>query len=296
MKECYNKVKCPVCCSEKIYTLYPDTLKDKAPLFNYSFSPEHTLTYQISKCKNCGHAFSVSIPDNFCLNYNDIIDVDYIKSQDQRLLTYRKVIKRLLRLFSFGHLLDVGCATGDFLSIAKSHYEVEGLEPSKWACKIAQEREFIVHNCFLNEIKVANLYDIVTLWGVVEHFENPKKEIEHISKLLKIGGYVCLWTGDIESLPARLLGRKWWYIQGQHIQFFSKRSLTKLFNDSGFEKVTINIYPYVATFQSLAASLGRYPYLGKFIRNIVNKCSFIRNFSITLLIPGEMFAIFKKVK
>jgi 2-polyprenyl-3-methyl-5-hydroxy-6-metoxy-1,4-benzoquinol methylase len=145
----------------------------------------------------------------------------------------------------------------------------------------------------MNELPSDEKFDIVTLWGVIEHFESPKAEIEKISSVLKPGGYVCLWTGDIDSWLARLLGKNWWYIQGQHIQFFSKKSLNRLFSDTGFKNVTIEKYPFTTNLNSLSKSLFRYKRL-KTISRFFLENRLTRHKIITLKLPGEMLAIYRR--
>lgn len=284
---------CPICGSSRFKVLYPDTLKGALPCFGYNFSPAHNLTYRIVLCRDCEHAYSSPRPVSLGQNYQSFEDPVYLADWEQRVATARKVVKRLRRHLSSGRLLDIGCSTGDFLSVAQEFYQVEGLELSSWGANIARSRGFIVHDCELGRMQTELPYDLVTIWGVIEHFEFPSREVANISRLVREGSLVCLWTGDVKSLPSRLLGKKWWYIQGQHIQLFSRRSLRKVFNDNGFDEVRIELYPYVMTWRSISQSLNRYPLIGMVAKYIFN-LPLLSNRTITLLMPGEMFAIFRK--
>lgn len=284
---------CPVCGSSHHQLLYEDTLGDDLPSFDYAFSPAHNRTYRIVRCQSCTHVFSIVPQKNLWENYQSVIDHEYLTRQDERLMTSRNVINILKKFAPSGKLLDIGCATGDFLFVAQDFYDVEGLELSEWSAHIAQERGFTIHSCTLGEMQGSELYDIVTLWGVVEHFESPRSEIEHISHLLKPGGIVCLWTGDINSWIGKLLGRKWWYIQGQHIQLFSRKSLCKLFADFNFKLVSMEKYPVTTNFRSLNKSLRRYPLINGISRHVLEHGLFADR-EIRLSLPGEMYAIFRK--
>jgi hypothetical protein len=68
-----------------------------------------------------------------------------------------------------------------------------------------------------------------------------------------------VWTGDADAWLPRLLGRRWWYWQGQHIQYFTHRSLSTLARAAGFDHVTTERYPFAATHGTIANSLRRYP-------------------------------------
>ncbi len=284
---------CPVCGSQDHRTIFMDTLGDELPSFDYAFSPAHSRTYRIVRCLSCGHAFSILPKTNVAENYESVIDEEYLKRQEERMMTAKNVIRTIRSIIPSGRLLDVGCATGDFLSIAGEYYLVEGLELSNWSAKLARERGIPIHTCTLDGMKEREVYDIVTLWGVIEHFESPKNEVNNLSRIVKQGGIVCLWTGDSSSWIARFLGRKWWYIQGQHIQLFTKKSLVRVFEDAGFELVMMKKYPFVTNFRSLSKSLKRYSLISAV------SCPLLENRvmadrTIPLKLPGEMFAIFRK--
>jgi hypothetical protein len=284
---------CPVCNSIKLKEKFADSLGDNLPTFNYDFSKNLRDTYRIVKCLECTHHFATPRHKNLYLNYDSTqIDQIYLDLQHQRIATDHKVIKEILKYVRSGKLLDIGCATADFLSIAQNYYDVEGLELSAWSSKIAAEKGLLIHKCLLKDMGARQHYDIITLWGVIEHFEYPKDEIAHISRLLKKDGLVFLWTGDISSITAKIFGRKWWYFQGQHIQLFTKKSLNKLFADNGFIEVACNKYPYTLTMQSLSNSLKRYPVFN-ILQPIIQHKS-LRNVTLTVKLPGEIFSAYRK--
>lgn len=284
---------CPICNCECNKELYRNTLGKELPQFGYAFTPDHSKTYRIVLCENCKHAYSSPRPRDLWKGYECLSDIAYLQAQEDRLFTAQKVVNRLKVYARRGRLLDVGCGTGDFLFVAAKAYQVEGLELSRWAAEIARSRGFVVHGCEIGNVKAEESYDLITLWGVIEHFEYPSREVANMWRLLARGGLVCLWTGDVEALPSRFLGRKWWYIQGQHIQLFSRRSLGKLFESNGFEEVWIGRYPYMMTMRSIANSLRRYRLLGSASKFLLDR-PFLGDRRITLALPGEMFAIFRK--
>ena len=289
----YKEISCPVCGCETKKVLYPDTLGGGSPKFDYNFSPEHNKTYRIVRCKDCFHVYISPLPMNLWENYISVVDQLYLKNQKTRYMTAEKVIKRIRRFCPEGRLLDVGCATGDFLHIAQEYYKVEGLEISRWSAQLARERGILIHENLLDEVKGDCLYDVITLWGVIEHFENPQRDVQHVFRLLKPNGVVCLWTGDVDCLLSRALGKKWWHYQGQHVQMFTEASLSKLFREAGFKKEWMGMYPYVMNIESILRSLGRYPIVSKIANKLIGKTGFL-NHNVTIMLPGEMFAIFRK--
>ena len=284
---------CPVCGSSRVTQLYGDTLGDALPEFGYNFGPRHGAHYRIVRCIDCTHVYCTPRHPDMFRNYIDVEDLAYLKNQDQRIATALRVISRITRHKDSGRLLDIGCSTGDFLDVAKRSFSVEGLELSGWAADAAQRRGLQIHRKQLTEFEPDAPYDVITLWGVIEHFEFPRKELAEMDRLLKPGGIVCLWTGDFDSVFSKLLGERWWYVQGQHIQYFTRRSIEHLFRSRDYELIDNSRYPYVMSFQATRKSLARYPAIGWMFGALVSLLG-IANRNLTFRLPGEMFLIFRK--
>ena len=222
---------CPVCGNENLTEMYPSQIGDADRVqFSYTFSPAHSKTFRTVSCHDCTHVFCSPIPENIGKSYVDVVDDEYLRHEDSRRLAAAEVIRALRRVDGPGskRLLDVGCATGDFLDCAQeAGYAVEGLEVSEWSAKIARNRGFQVHGEFLDTFVASHKgqYDVVTLWGVIEHFGRPLDELRHIRQLLKPNGILALWTGDISSITSRALGRKWWSLaRAAHSVFYGRQS------------------------------------------------------------------------
>lgn len=289
------EIPCPICKSNDFRIVFPDTIGDRPPAFGYNFTKDYTLTYRIVQCKNCSHGYASPRPADMSSGYDDNEDMIYLKNEAERISTAQKALAQILPYKNSGRLLDIGCATGDFLQVAQNHFEVEGIELSSWSANIARQKGFRVYDQLLSEFKVTEPYDIITLWAVIEHFENPKSEVEHVARLLKKGGLVCIWTGDLNSITAQLLGKRWWYCLSQHIQMFTEKSLCELFKQCGFKKVHSGLYPRVVSLNLVNDSLQRYPTVSKLLKPILsNPWPWLSKMSFTLKLPGEIFVIFQK--
>jgi 2-polyprenyl-3-methyl-5-hydroxy-6-metoxy-1,4-benzoquinol methylase len=264
--------------------------------FSYSFRPEHTRTFRIVRCPACTHMFCSPLPARVTESYHDVVDEEYLKHAESRRLAAEAVLRTVAAHTTGRALLDVGCATGDFLVAGReAGFAAEGVELSAWSCAIARERGFVVHDEPLAAFAQhgGQRFDVVSLIGVIEHFTDPRAELENIARLLRPGGLVVIWTGDASSWLPRLLGRKWWYWQGQHIQYFTRASLARAANLAGFEHVTTELYPFAATAETISNSLRRYPLHGALAAaaGLVFKLKPV----ITLRLPGEMLFIARKV-
>jgi 2-polyprenyl-3-methyl-5-hydroxy-6-metoxy-1,4-benzoquinol methylase len=131
-----------------------------------------------------------------------------------------------------GRLLDVGCATGEFLVAAKARgWETQGVEPSPIAAQLAEERTgAVIYTGTLDTAPFPDRwFDVVTLWDVIEHVQSPVAYIEQAARLVRHGGMVVLTTPNIRSVAYRLLGARWWAVgPNDHIYYFSPRTMQRL--------------------------------------------------------------------
>lgn len=290
------KSKCPICKSKNTKELYPANINIAKLTFSYTRTPENNKTFRVVRCFNCSHVFCYPIPKLLYKKYEIVADKEYLKHKLARKLTAREVLKLITKYCFCGRLLDVGCATGDFLLEAKKFgFSVEGLELSSWSSGIAKSRGLKIHKQTLRSFseKNKNTFDIITMWGVIEHFEDPISEMKYIYKLLKPQGILILWTGDVNSITSKIMGRRWWYWQGQHIQYFTHKSLNFLATSCGFENFKTKIYPFVANYELLNNSLSRYQHHSIIIR--VLWPLFLFRKQIILRLPGEMLWCGKKI-
>lgn len=134
-------------------------------------------------------------------------------------------------------LLDYGCGAGDFLAFAKDkNLIVFGIEPNPKALKIAQQKvgENSVRNSELKNI--ADKFDIITLWHVLEHIPNLFHVIGELKSHLNPEGKIYIAVPNYKSYDAKFY-KKYWaaYDVPRHLWHFSPESLEKLFNSFGMK-------------------------------------------------------------
>jgi len=152
--------------------------------------------------------------------------------QDPNWLNDQSKVQLVKRWCSGGNLLDIGCALGGFLGVAKEHgFAVEGVEIGEYAAEQARDRFHI--KVINGDIYSANLapesYDVITMWDVIEHLTDPDLALEKITTALRPRGYVAFSTGDVSSAWARITGKHWQLLTPpQHLYFFSPASVSRL--------------------------------------------------------------------
>lgn len=134
-------------------------------------------------------------------------------------------------------LLDAGSNFGHFLTVAQEHYDATGFDLSPAAVAWSKQQFGVrstvasVYNTGLPE----GSFDGVTSWDVVEHLADPAAALDQLRRLLRLGGRLFLSTPDAGSLTARVMGRRWHYLDPvQHITVFSRDNLARLLKQAGF--------------------------------------------------------------
>ena len=180
---------------------------------------------------------------------------DYISHTDSKRNLFEKAyhfvrniaLKKKLKLInSFNtdtkELLDIGCGTGDFLSIAKNaNWNVTGIEPNEQAREIANSKtnNSVYNNMQLHQLK-ENSFDVITLWHVLEHLPNLEMHVYRLERLLKPNGKIVVAVPNYKSYDAAYYKSFWAaYDVPRHLWHFTKESIKILFSryDMKVEKI-----------------------------------------------------------
>jgi len=226
---------------------------------------------QIVECRHCGYIYANPrwVDDDLLEAYSAVEDHRYEVERSGRVRTFIKHLESVEKWTGPGNnreLLDVGAYTGVFVEVANARdWQATGVEPSRWATQVARQRGLSVIEGTLdsNELRDRR-FDVVTLWDVIEHVDDPSAELEKAYHLLKPGGMIAVHTMDIESLAAKIMGKRWPWLMDMHIHYFGRRTLRKFLEKSGFELLWIGAQGrylslgYLATRVSgLSRQLGR---------------------------------------
>jgi 2-polyprenyl-3-methyl-5-hydroxy-6-metoxy-1,4-benzoquinol methylase len=165
--------------------------------------------------------------------------VDYIKDKEILQSNFRTRLKSILEYKNDGLLVEVGCAYGFFLDLAKQYFEVKGYEICKDAVDYAKGLSLDVESGdFLKANIPESSVDVITMWDLIEHLVEPQKYVALAKNILKHDGLLCITTGDISSLNARLRREKWRMIHPPtHLHYFSRDTLKLLLEKNGFKIV-----------------------------------------------------------
>jgi 2-polyprenyl-3-methyl-5-hydroxy-6-metoxy-1,4-benzoquinol methylase len=179
-----------------------------------------TEEYTVCLCQRCDLHFAYPMQAPGSRWYEDAAVYSALKARAYRTLTVAEIRKRWryeaffdLDLIPGGRLLEVGCGAGEFLFAAKhAGYEVTGLDFNQHAISTAKESYGLetVYSLSIEDYLSrgpTTTHDIVCLFEVIEHLEDPVSTVRSIKQLLAPGGYLVL------TMPSH---RRWPHLYYQH--------------------------------------------------------------------------------
>ena len=193
---------------------------------------------RLVRCHRCSMVYVNPAPAEFASGryYGDA--ASYYLSPAKLESDYSEVrFPRELALFrkhcQAGTVLDVGCSTGGFLfqlgRLFPGAYKLLGTDVSGPPLDYAESRGVpVIRGNFLEREFGANRFHAVTFWAVIEHLLEPRQFLEKARAILAPDGLCFVLVPNLQSLAARLLGSQYRYIYPQHLNYFTRRTLTKL--------------------------------------------------------------------
>jgi C-methyltransferase C-terminal domain/Methyltransferase domain len=195
----------------------------------------------LAYCSACGHVFNCSYNDNL-VNY----EIDYENSQffSPR---FRKYLEELSEALIAKHdllykrIVEIGGGSGEFLKIICDSGNNLGVSigPSyrpELGADIPRNVRFITD--YYTEKYVAEPADIIICRHVLEHFWDACGLIRTVRLAVgerrDLAVYFEVPNGDFI-----LRDRAFWEFHYQHVSYFTKTSLTKLFIQCGFEVLEV---------------------------------------------------------
>lgn len=246
MHEAFETIACNLCGSTDARLLYPSTLpQDLSMEVTKRFAPaDHASgNDQIVKCSQCGLMFtSPRMKREFIWQgYSEAVDAHYAAQAEERIATFNRTLDTIERYVpSRGKLLDIGCAAGFFLKVAKDRgWTVHGLEPNRGLAEWGRRQYNVTIQTqdFLEAELPLATFDVVTFWDVLEHVPDPRAYIRKTSQILKPGGFLFINYPDTGSLPARIFRQRWWFISPVHIFYFNQNTLKRMLESENLSLV-----------------------------------------------------------
>ncbi len=292
---------CNFCGSVDSKLVFPSTVSSENTVNTYSCtSLGHGDHYRIVRCQQCGLVYSSPRPEACELEqeYAKTEDPVYEKELDGRLRTFSRNIRSLSRISSPGRLLDIGAGIGFFADLArKDGWDVRGIEPSSWCVGKAKKIFDIIidHGTYEQANDLDIDFDVVTMWDVIEHLDDPMSALKTCHKVLRQGGVVALSTMDIGSLFARIMGRSWPWLMKMHIYYFDRQTIRAYLNKCGFEVLSMRVYRHTISVRYLAYKLEAMRGIWRLLGRLLSNVPFINNSYVTFALGDFMEIYARKV-
>jgi predicted SAM-dependent methyltransferase len=134
-------------------------------------------------------------------------------------------------------VFEVGAGDGSYIShLLREGYRASGVDPSPKSPAGA-----LVARAAVDEVKLAPAsQDVVMMWHVLEHLEQPALAVAAARKWLTPGGKLIVAVPNLSSLQARLGADRWFHQDvPRHRTHFTERGLLSLLEREGFAPVRV---------------------------------------------------------
>jgi 2-polyprenyl-3-methyl-5-hydroxy-6-metoxy-1,4-benzoquinol methylase len=155
---------------------------------------------------------------------------------------YNEILDRFEAFRKTGNLLDVGAGYGFFLEIARQRgWNVYGTELTDEAVNHCSEKGLTMFKGELQNIDFGGVvFDVIISIEVIEHIYNPIDYLKKSNEILRKGGEFYLTTPNFNSFLRYRLKEEYNVIEyPNHLGYFTRKTLNKVFTENGFKTLKI---------------------------------------------------------
>lgn len=185
-------------------------------------------------------------------NFYPKVDKTYLNKKNKTKEYFKIIINYLKKKKEKIDLIDIGCASGDFLKLIPNskNFSLTGVDFSQKSINLAKkkvpEANFLIKD-LKKKIRIKKKFDVCTCLGTLSVFDNPFKIIDKLLKITKSGGELIFFDpineNDINVLvryQKNFLKKKQWlsafntFSKNYWIKMIKKNSRVKEINFSKF--------------------------------------------------------------
>jgi 2-polyprenyl-3-methyl-5-hydroxy-6-metoxy-1,4-benzoquinol methylase len=194
----------------------------------------HSAYFDFLECQDCKFIYLGYDIDTSNLYSNNYYWHQKGRDRINKLLAYEDY-KYIEKNIPKGKILDVGCGKGWFLkTMVEKNWDCFGVDLSGPEGKDLEGYN-IYFSTDITKKTFDKKFDIITLWDVIEHVNDPNLLLSSIHKILNSNGYLVLETPNSGSVYRKIARKYWVSYNPYHILFFSTKNLQNLLKKNGFQ-------------------------------------------------------------
>lgn len=206
---------------------------------------------EVFKCQNCGLEFLSEFKttlNDFYTNGELHNPADFQNWINRTRIDDIRRAKYLLNVIKNKNVLDFGCGSGEFIRLTKPYSnKIMGCEIDKSLTKYYEETGIDVKNSLS---QIPEKFDVITMFHVLEHLENPIEILEQLKQKLNKNGKIIIEVPNSNDALLTLYKSEdfknftYWSC---HLFCFNEKSLRNLIKKCGLKcrKIKyIQRYPY----------------------------------------------------
>ena len=200
-------------------------------------------SYRLQRCRSCGSAVLAERRSESPELYSEGTYGRVPRLSAALLAPLRRLVdwdrRRLVGALAPGsRVLEIGAGEGRLVgSLAAGGHAALGIEPAERAAAEARRHGAQVETVALEQAEFeTGSFDVVVLWHVLEHLDDPSAALSRARAWLAPGGRAVVAVPNLASLQARIGGDRWFHqdIPRHHTQF-TVSGLQRLLARSGFQ-------------------------------------------------------------
>jgi 2-polyprenyl-3-methyl-5-hydroxy-6-metoxy-1,4-benzoquinol methylase len=213
--------------------------------------------------------------------------------------TFGLRMREIAKHIKGGRVLDVGTASGFFLSVAQEFgFEPYGVELSEYSATLAQKkfgRDRIWNGTLDTAPFEPGSFNVIAMSDLIEHVPDPVNTLARARNLLTPGGVLMIMTPDTSSLTRRLMGTAWTHYKLEHLTYWNPSVIRRAAEQTGYSVLSIRRARKVMTLAYLDSQFKAYPNplftplvggMSRVLGSLRNSC-----FRISM---GEMVALLRR--